>query len=415
MWSVLKSRLSPFRHRDFRNFFFAQNFSLIGTWSSELARSWLVLTISGSATALGTVLLATSLPGLFLSLHGGVIADQVDVKKFLRMTKGILAAVALLLFIITHYYTMTIPLIILFGFIEGIVNSYDGPCFTAMFARLVPRDDFQQALAIQSSNFHLSRMLGPLVAGGLMAWKGPAYVFLFDALSYLWVIWVIGKIQLRPIQTLPIDPTDLPVNKTIETTHRKILKLFDGLRHFYSRRTLRYMLFHFFLGLAIVMPVATVIFRTFLKQKFHLDASEFGILFAFPAVGSMTGTFYFILAKREKPIQNLRWAVPLLVISLLAITYSPTPEIAAVLLAIVGFFSYVNIASVTQSMHLEIPDSYRGRLGAVIGLGFMTISPLMSFPVGIYTDYFGYDAGIIHFTLLFALGAAALAFWNRKA
>lgn len=415
MIKVLKSRLSPFRHRDFRNFFFAQNFSLVGTWSAELARSWIVLSQLGSATALGTVLLASSLPGLFLSLHGGVVADKVDVKKFLIITKSVLAVTALIMFVVTQFYTITLPVIIFFAFIEGIVNSYDGPCFTAMFARLVPRDDFQQALAIQSSNFHLSRMVGPLVAGSLMAWKGPAFVFLFDAISYVWVIWVIKKIQLRPIQVAAVEPADIPVNETIQKTHRKILKLFDGLKYFVANRRMRFMLAHLFLALAIVLPVATVIFRTFLKEKFNLDASEFGILFAFPAVGSITGTIYFIMAKKERPLRNLNWAAPLLIASLFLMTYSPTPEFAAFMLAIVGFFSYVNIASVTQSMHLEIPDNYRGRLGAIIGLGFMTIGPLMSFPVGIYTDIFGYVDGIIHLTLLFAISVSALAFWYRRA
>lgn len=369
----------------------------------------------GSATALGSVLLASSLPGLFLSLHGGVVADKVDVKKFLKITKIVLAFTAFLLFVITQFYTITLPIIIFFAFIEGIVNSYDGPCFTAMFARLVPRDDFQQALAIQSSNFHLSRMVGPLVAGTLMAWKGPSLVFLFDAVSYLWVIRVIDKIQLRPVQVVKVEPADIPMNETIQSTRRKISKLFDGLKFFVANRRMRFMLAHLFLALAIVMPMATVIFRTFLKQKFHLDASEFGVLFAFPAVGSITGTIYFIMAKKERPLRNLNWAAPLLIASLLLITYSPTPEFAAVMLAIVGFFSYVNIASVTQSMHLEIPDNYRGRLGAIIGLGFMTIGPLMSFPVGIYTDRFGFVEGIIHLTLLFALSVAALAFWYRRA
>jgi MFS family permease len=414
MWQIIKSRLSPFQHEGFRNFFFAQNISLVGTWSHELARSWLVLSISGSATALGSVLLATSLPGLFLSFHGGVIADRVDVKKFLIVTKIILAAASFALFLITEFYTISIPIIIFFGVIEGIVNSYDSPAFTSMFARIVPRNDFQQALAIQSSNFHSARMLGPVVAGLLMAWKGPSIVFLFDAISYLGVIYVIKNLELRPKATKTGETVVEEAKESIEKTHRKILKMFDGIRFFFKNRDMRFKLFQLFLSLGLIMPVITVVFRTYMKQKFELDASEFGFLFAFPAVGSMLGAIYFILAKKERPYDNIKWAIPGLVLMLLLIHFAPDPYTTATLLAVCGFFSYVNIAAITQSMHLEVEDHYRGRLGSLIGLGFMTLGPLMSFPVGLYTDAFGYNAGIIHFTLFFALGSAVLAVLHRR-
>lgn len=414
MWEIFKSRFTPFRHQGFRNFFFAQNLSLVGTWSHELARSWLVLSISGSATALGSVLLATSLPGLFLSLHGGVIADKIDVKKFLITTKAILAVLALGLFVWTEFYTITLPVIICFGILEGIVNSYDSPAFTTMFARIVPRDDFQQALAIQSSNFHSARMLGPVVAGALMAWKGPGIVFLFDALSYIWVIYVIKGLELRPKTGEHLELTSEEAKESIEKTHRKILKLFDGIRYFFINPETRYKLIHLFLSLGIIMPVVTVVFRSYMKSKFDLDASGFGYLFAFPAVGSMIGAIYFILARKERPFENIKWATPSLVLSLLLIHFAPDPLTTAPLLAVCGFFSYVNIAAITQSLHLEISDHYRGRLGSLIGLGFMTLGPLMSFPVGLYTDLFGYDAGIIHLTLLFAALAAGLAFFHSR-
>lgn len=414
MWQIIKSRLSPFQHKGFRNFFFAQNISLIGTWSHELARSWLVLNISGTATALGSVLLATSLPGLFLSLHGGVIADRIDVKKFLIITKMILAISALTLFFLTEFFTITIPVIILFGVIEGIVNSYDSPAFTSMFARIVPRNDFQQALAIQSSNFHSARMLGPVVAGALMAWHGPSIVFLFDAISYLGVIFVIKNLQLRPKDTSIEESVVVEAKESIEKTHRKILKLFDGIRFFFKNRDMRFKLLHLFLSLGLIMPVMTVVFRSYMKVKFDLDASGFGFLFAFPAVGSMCGAIYFILAKKERPYENIKWAVPGLIISMLLIHFSPDPFTTAPLLAVCGFFGYVNIAAITQSMHLEVSDHYRGRLGSLIGMGFMTLGPLMSFPVGLYTDIFGYDAGIIHLTLLFAFASGLLAFFHRR-
>lgn len=406
MWEFLKSRLSPFRHRGFRYFFFAQNISLIGTWSSELARSWLVLDISGTASALGTVLLAASLPALFLSLHGGVIADRIDVRRFIILTKSILAASALTFFFITEFSQVTMGVILCFALIEGIVNSYDGPTYTAMFARMVPRDDFQQALAIQSTNFHISRMVGPMVAGILMAWKGPSWVFLFDFFSYLWVIYVFSKLELRPVA----KRTD--VDTSLETKSR-VYKLFEGIIYFFKDPRMRYLQFQFLLMLGIIMPVLTVVFRTYMKQKFQLDASEFGFLFACPAIGSITGAILFILMRKERPIVNLKWALPGVLVALFVIHYAPTPHVAGALLAFCGFFSYVNVASVTQTMQLAVPDHFRGRLGSLIGLGFVAIGPLMSFPLGVYADHMGFEAAILHPTVLYAV-LTGLVYWSYK-
>src|SRR5688572_13016558 len=91
MWKLVKNRLHPFAHRNFRLFFFAQSFSLVGSWSHELARSWLVLEISNTATALGTLLLCTSLPGLLLTFHGGALADRIDSRQLAVITKSLLA------------------------------------------------------------------------------------------------------------------------------------------------------------------------------------------------------------------------------------------------------------------------------------------------------------------------------------
>jgi MFS family permease len=413
MLEFFKSRLSPFRHRGFRHFFFAQNLSLIGTWSHELARSWLVLSISGTAAALGTVLLASALPALFLSLHGGVIADRIDVRRFVIVTKGVLAVSALALFFIAEFSQITIPIIICFALIEGVVNSYDGPLFAAMFGRMIPRSDFQQALAIQSTNFHISRMVGPMVAGLVMAWKGPAWVFLFDFISYIWVIYVVARLELRPLEkTANQERGDTEIS--LETRFR-LFKLFDGIIYFFKHPQMKFMQFQFLLMLGLIMPVLTVVFRTYMKDRFNLDASGFGFLFSFPAIGSIIGAILFILMQRQSPFSNLKWAVPGLVLALCLIHLAPSALVAAGLLAVCGFFSYVNVASVTQSMHLLVPDHYRGRLGSLIGLGFAAIGPLMSFPLGYYADIVGFEAAILHPTLLYAALTLGLAYLQIRA
>lgn len=399
----LKNRLSPFQHQGFRLFFGAQIISLIGTWAHELARAWLVLELYGTAAALGTLLLSISLPGLFFTLHGGVIADRVDVRRFMFFTKAILATSAFAFFILTEYFHVTIWIIVAFGLLEGIINSYDSPSFTVLFTRTVPRSDLQQALALQSTNFHTARMLGPLAAGILMAWHGPSLVFLFDSLSYLGLLFVLKKIELRPIRK----------NPNADTTKR-FGALLEGIKYFFTTPSIRYKQLQLLLTLSIMLPIFTVVLRTFFKAKFDLSAGEFGYLFAFPSIGSMVGAVYFILAKLKNPMRNLTFAIPGMITCSILINFVPTIQAAAATMTLLGLFSYLSVASLTQSLHLEIDEQFRGRLGSLIGLGFMTISPLMSFPLGLYTDHMGFTRAIIDPTLLFAFLSVILFSLHKR-
>jgi MFS family permease len=401
MLKFIKQRLHPFAHSSFRLFFFAQSFSLIGSWSHELARSWLVLDIAGTATALGTLLLCTSLPGIFLALHGGAIADRTDARKLLIITKTLLAVAALVLFFIVEYSKIQLWVLFVFGVFEGLINSFDGPAYTAIFARTLPKEDFQQGIALQSTSFHVARMLGPAIAGLLMAYKGPSAVFLFDFISYIAVIYIISSIPLR--------------EKIIEGKTNVVHGLrqtLQSMKFFFNDPTKRYKQFQLFASIMIIIPLLNLVFRSFLKSKFDLSAEEFGYLFSFPALGAMVGAFYLTFAAPKKPIKNLIFGVPLIVISLLLVRNVHSPIMAAVLLGFCGFFSYLNVASITQSLHISTPDAYRGRLGSIITLGFTSIGPLMSYPIGIYTDHMGYEIAIRDCTIVFALISAYLAYEN---
>jgi hypothetical protein len=277
-------------------------------------------------------------------------------------------------------------------------------------------------------------MLGPAVAGLIMATLGTAYVFLFDAISYIGVIFVVKQLQLRPKESAAArDKTAVsaaasatnvtsvasavnfgaasPTGKAISATPERLR---EGIYYFFRRPATRYKVIQYIFSIIIVVPMVNLVFRSYLKEKFTLTPEEFGYLFSFPAMGAMLGAIYLMLAALKQPIKNLIFAVPLLVVSLLALLQANTPMSAAVVLAVGGFFSYLNIASLTQSVQLETPDEYRGRLGALFTLGFNTIAPLMSFPIGYYTDTFGFDRAIRDLTWIFAILSVLLAISNFK-
>jgi MFS family permease len=247
-------------------------------------------------------------------------------------------------------------------------------------------------------------MLGPAVAGILIATLGSvAWVFLFDALSFIVVILIVRNVQLRQ----RADSQGPPIGSGIKA----ILK---SMKYFFDDTSKRYKQFQMFLSIAIAVPMLNMVFRSYLKTKFDLSAEQFGYLFSFPAMGAMVGALYLTFAALKKPMTNLYFSIPLLVVALFTLQHANTPFLAASVLGFTGFFSYLNVASITQTIQMETPDHYRGRLGSLLTLGFATLGPLMSFPIGVYADWAGIEVTIRHLTLLFAAGSLWLALLHHR-
>lgn len=403
MRSFLHSRLGPFRHANFRRFFFVQSISLIGTWAHDLARSWIILNLFGSASALGSMLLATALPGLALTLQGGVLADRADVKRIMTWTKSALALSALALAFFAEFERIQMWHLLLYGVIEGCVVAFDAPTFQALTVRLVPREEFQQAIALNSTNFHAARMLGPVVGGALLALHGPSLVFLFDAASYAALALALRSIRLnsaqRPIPARDASPTQL---------------LAQGLRYAVGERRIRYVLWQLMLAICLASPILAVIFRSYLNAKFGLTSAQFGTLFMFPALGSMAGATSFAVFPLREPLRALAYGVPLGLLGILSVPLAPTSTLAGLSMTVAGFGLYLSLASLTISVHLTVEEEYRGRVSSIIGLGFNSVGPLMSFPIGLYSDWVGAEHAIFSLAAAFGVGSAALA-WRYRA
>lgn len=402
MKDLLLSRLAPFRHPNFRRFFFVQTLSLSGTWAADLARAWLILSLVGTAAALGGLLLATALPGLFLILYGGVLVDRLDVRKLMIWTKLLLGFVAVGLAAMVEFSQVQYWQILVFAFLEGLVNAFDSPAFQAMVSRLVPRPDFQQALALSSTNFHFSRMLGPAIAGLLMVWHGPSLVFLFDGLTYWVLVGVLLKLRLNLVK------------KASVALHGQWSSLWDGFAYIAKSADIRYRVLQLLLTISLIFPLLLVVFRSFMKVKFQLNANEFGFLFTLPALGSMTGALSFAVLKPKEPIRALMTGVPGVGLMVMVVPLMPTPFLAGLSMAVAGFFIYLTFASLTVSLQLEVDEDFRGRLSSVIGLCFVSIGPLMGFPIGHLADGLGFEKSIYLLAVVFLASSGVLAYLHRQ-
>jgi MFS family permease len=347
--------------------------------------------------------MAIAIPSLIFILHGGVVVDRSNIKKIMMCTKAVLASAGFALAFITEFSHVEFWMLLIFGMMEGAVNAFDLPAYQALTVRLVPKEDFQQALAINSTNFHAARMLGPLLAGLLMAWRGPSLVFLFDAVTYLMLIFILSKINLRQIQ------------RSAESLSRSRWEsLVEGMKYIRHSASIYPKVSQLFLTIALIVPLMSVIFRTYVQSKFGLTAEEFGFVFTLPSLGSMLGAVSFTFIKPQRPIKALWFGIPALVTGALSVPYAPTAFTASLIMAFTGFSMYLSLASITVSLHLHVDEDYRGRLGSVIGLGFTSLGPLMGLPLGALADHFGFDPMIRAVGLVFLAGSGVLTWFNYK-
>lgn len=401
MSEILAARLAPFRHRHFRNFFLAQTLSLVGSWSHDLARSWIIISATGSSGALGNINLAIAVPCLFLILQGGVLVDRTDVRKLMIRTKSLMGISALILAALTESQHIEVWHLFLFGIVEGVIISFDSPAFQALTVRMVPRAEFQQAIALNSTNFHASRTLGPLIAAWLMSFWGPSLVFLFDAVTYFLVALVLTRVEVMP-------------KTAILEMKNKSQGLRDGFHYLTTHPQLRYRILQLMLTISCIFPMIAAVFRTYVQERFDLNAQEFGHVFSFPALGSMCGALTFAAIKPKEPIRALLIGVPLVFLFLITMPLMPNLQTTVLAMTLTGFGTYLTFASLTVSMHLDVKEEYRGRLGSVIGLGFSAIGPLMCFPWGHLADFAGPPLVIWTCAALFGIGSATLLMLSRR-
>lgn len=372
MSSFLASRLSPFRNKNFLIFFFVRTLSLVGRWSHELARSWIILELTGKSSALGTVMLASAIPVTLLILKGGALVDRSDAKRLMFWTQLAMGALVLALAIFCQWGEIQIWHLVIFAFIEGIIMSYDSPTFQAVVVRLVPKEDFQQAMAINSTNFHFGRMLGPFLAGVLLNFYGPSVVFLFDGLGFLLVAFSVRFLKLLPRPEIV-----------------KQLKPESTFKYFFRDKRLRYQIGQLFLAMLVIYPVYVTVLKTFVTTRFGLDSQEFGNLFMFPAMGSMLGSLGFAVWKPKNPVVAVKLGIPLVTFFFQVVSFSPSIIFAGVSMACMGFSSYLMFAALTLGMQLDVKEEYRGRVSALTGLAFGSIGPIASFPIGFISDIYG--------------------------
>ena len=395
---------SPFgalSHRNFRLFFTGQIVSLTGTWMASVAQGWLVLQLTNSAFQVGLVAALGSAGVLLFSLYGGVIADRTDKHRTVLITQTLQMLQAFTLAALAWTGHVTVGAVIVLAAALGVIAAFDIPTRQSFIAEMVGKDDLMSAIALNSSVFNATRVLGPVVGGLIMGMsgggtRGPAICFLVNGLSYLAVIGALASMKLPP-RTPPA------VTSSVWGSLREVIAYLRGDRRAGTLVLLTALISLFGFPFLALMPV-------FARDVLHTNARGYGFLMAAVGGGAVLGAVCVAMFGPRVPKGRLQ-AFGGIAFGL-AITLFASLRVfgaALVVLALTGCFMIVNNALTNTMLQTRAPDALRGRIMGFYSFMFVGMAPLGAFQAGFVAERFGAPIAIGFGGLLTALAVAVLS------
>ena len=368
--------LRALRHRNFRLFFAGQLISLIGTWMQTIAQSWLVYKLTGSSLLLGTVGFCSQIPVFLLAPAGGIVADRSNRRKIVIATQTASMILSFILAMLTLTHHVRVWHVMFLASCLGVVNAFDIPARQAFLIDMVGREDLLNAIALNSSMFNGARIVGPAVAGVLIAWIGEGYCFLSNSISY---IAVIAGLLLMHI--------DRPAKLKIEAS--PIENMIEGFRFVKHTAPIRAILLLLGLVSIVGMPYA-VLMPVFADQILHGGPRALGMLMGATGVGALIGALSLAARTGVRGLGRLiAFAACSFGVSLILFSVSRIFWLSIILLIPAGFSMMVHMASSNTMIQSMVPDQLRGRVMSVYSMMFMGMAPFGAFFAGAVAHHIG--------------------------
>lgn len=395
--SAIKTVFRSLKYRNYRLFFSGQSLSLIGTWIQRLAIPWLVYQLTDSAFLLGVVGFAAQVPIFLLSPLAGVLTDRWDRYRIL-LTVQVLAMIQA--FILTAlYFTHTIQVwhIIVLSICLGLINAFDIPSRQALVVDLVEKkEDLGNAIALNSSMVNGARLLGPSVAGLLIAWAGEGACFLLNGISYLFVITTLLMMRVNPRPKRAIIP---------HVFH----ELKEGFVYTFRNVPIRAIILLLALVSLMGMPYA-VLMPVLAKDILHGGSHTFGFLMGASGFGAFTGAIF--LASRRTVVgmgKLLPLSAAVFGLGLVALALSRWFWLSLALMVVIGLGMMLQIAVGNTIVQTIVDDDKRGRVMSLYSMAFVGTAPFGSFIAGSVASVLGVPITLVIGGLMCAVGAAVFA------
>ncbi|MEI6048244.1 MAG: MFS transporter [Bacteroidota bacterium] len=395
----LKTTFRSLKYRNYRLFFAGQSVSLIGTWIQRIAMPWLVYDLTKSVFILGLVGFVGQVPTFLLSPFAGVLTDRWNRYHIMIATQILAMAQAIILTWLVFNKSIEVWHIVLLSGFLGCINAFDIPARQSFVIKMVDKkEDLGNAIALNSSMVNGARLLGPSIAGILIATTGEGICFLLNALSYVFVIWSLLLMKIKPYE------------KKIIT--KSVIKEFkEGFSYTFGSIPIKYTILLLALVSLMEMPY-TVLMPVFAKEILHGGSHTFGFLMGASGLGALTGALY--LASR-KNISGLDKIIPLAASAfgagLIMFSFSRSFALSLVLLVMVGLGMMLQMASSNTMLQTIVDDKQRGRVMSFYTMAFMGTAPFGSLLAGSVAKIIGIPNTILIGGISCILGAL---FFIRK-
>jgi MFS family permease len=373
----MRGTFRALQSRNYRLFFIGQTLSLIGTWMDSLAMSWLVYRITGSEALLGVVNFSTQIPMFFVSPIAGVLTDRVDRRKLLILTQSLQAAQALTLSILVLTNQIQVWEILALSIFIGIVTAFDMPGRQSFVVEMVDsREMLPNAIALNSAQFNIARLIGPAIAGLTIRYTGEGVCFLINAISFLAVIGSLVMIRVSP---------QAPRSETQQAWD----DFKDGARYVAGHHSIRSLLL--LLGAtSFISGSYGVLLPVFAKVVYQGDSATLGYLYAAVGLGALSAAI--LLAGRRSVRGLLRWIfMASIVFSVCLALFGITKQawVGLTILPFLGFGVMLQMGSTNTLIQTVVEDRMRGRVMAFYAMSFVGTMPIGSLIAGFAGSRFG--------------------------
>lgn len=365
------SAFRAFRNRNYALFFCGQSISQIGTWMQRTAVSWVIYSITHSASMLGLAVFAQQFPSFLFSLWGGIISDRYNRRKILVITQTISLLQSVLLAVLTLTQHYAVWQIMALSVVLGIVNAFDTPARQPMVHELVNnKEDISNALALNSAMVNIARLIGPALSGMVLQSLGAHISFTLNAVSFLAVIASLLLMKL-------------PVFQPSATPKKALAELTEGFRYLKQTPSIGVLiLLSMFLSL-FVFPYDTLM-PVFAKLIFKGDARTFGYITSAVGLGAVTASFFLAsLKKSAHLIRILFISIGTLGMGLTGFSFCTSFYWAIPFAVIIGLSSLTPMTITITIIQMEAAANMRGRVMSYIAMGYFGMLPLGSLLAGV--------------------------------
>lgn len=402
---LMARQFSSLATYNYRVYFFGQMISLVGTWMQTTAQAWLVLDLTGSSGALGTVVALQFLPITLFTLFGGVFADRLPKRQILIATQALSLLQAAALGILVATGTVELWHIYLLALMLGTINAFDGPVRQAFSVELVGREQLVNAVALNSSIFNVARIIGPAVAGIIIGLVGMAPAFFINAISYVAVLGAYAIMRPAEFHAPPGRRTNATVWSQVG----------EGLRYSWNTPSVLFL----FILLAFIGTFGynfTIVIPLVAKFVLHTGPGGLGVLTSAMGIGSLIAALGLAASGRASQ-RVLLLSIAAFIVIFALIAASQWIAVTAALLVGLGLVSIFFSTTINTTLQLIVPDELRGRVMSIFFLLFAGSTPIGGIITGWLADGIGVPRTLAVEAAICGIGLlTALAYrWTHSA